>query len=42
MLTVERIMRLHHFCVQWDSTCSSSRAPLPKREHLVLAIRVWF
>ena len=37
MLTVERIMRLHHFCVQWDSTCSSSRAPLPKHGHLVLS-----
>ena len=37
MLTFERTMRLHHFCAQWDSTCSSSRAPLPGHEHLVLS-----
>ena len=29
VLTLERTMRLHRFCVQWDSTCGSSRAPLP-------------
>ena len=29
MLTFERTMRLHHFCAQWDSTCSNLCAPLP-------------
>ena len=30
MLTFKRTKRLHHFCAQWDSTCSSLRAPPPK------------
>ena len=37
MLMFKRTMRLHHFCAQWDSTCSSSRAPWPERVHLVLS-----
>ena len=36
-LTLERTLRLHHFCAQWDSTCSSSRAPLPERVYVLLS-----
>ena len=37
VLTFKQIMRLHHFCVQWDRTCSTSSAPLPGDEHVGLS-----
>ena len=39
VLTLERTLRLHPFCAQWESTCSSSRAPLPERVHRLLSQR---
>ena len=37
VLTLEWTLRLHPFCAQWGSTCSSSCAPLPERVHRLLS-----